>query len=1031
MICQSSLGALSTAPVDDWNAEWIGVIGGSKPNTWICYRKKFDIAKDPENAVARISCDSKYWLWVNNELVVFEGQLKRGPTPKDTYFDSVDLTPHLQEGENLVAILVWHFGCHGFSHNSSGKAALLFDAKIDDYLLSSDNSWKVRIHPGFGTTDPPKDNVRQPEANIRFDARHDLKDWQLFSYDDSDWGPPTSFGSPPIEPWNRLYERPIPQWKNSGYVDYKKIVPIPAGQMIEYVCELPYNCHVTPYLKVDAAAGNVIGIQTDIYDIYGKLRLVESHRHEYVTRDGVQEFELPCWINGHEVHYVVPDGVDVLSLKYRETGYDTEFLGYFECDDRELNQLWQESLRTLYVTMRDTYMDCPDRERAQWWGDAVNEIGEAFYALDPEKAPLLAKKGIYELARWSREDGTLYSPVPAGLPTPGIESPLDGSWDKELPQQMLASIGWYGFWTYYWYSGDASTIEAVYPAVKRYLDSWKLGEDGLVVHRPGGWDWTDWGSNIDVPVVENAWFYLALKGAVEMATLTGNEADIPGYREKMQSVEDHYRPTFWQGNQYRSSGHIGETDDRANAMAVVAGLAHTVDYPAICRILSEQHNASPYMEKYVLESLLLMGQPELALRRMKTRYAVMLRDSYTTLWEMFETIQLEGFGSLGKGTYNHAWSGGPLTILSQYVAGIAPTKPAFESYRVFPQLGGLKQVETVVPTQYGEISLTIDRGGSSPFSLVLDSPEGTEAIVGLPKNDVPNDATILVEDTIVLRDGQAFDADLPIKYVEADDRYYCFQVPAGDWEFVVQVGDKETVNALTDEQRAAGFDLLFNGEDLNDWHHEGNWIVENGAIHRSKDGGFLTYAATPIPDDFELQFQWKVAKGSNSGVYYRPSQYEYQILDNQLHKDGKNPRTSAAALYFCMAPSHDATRPVGDWNEGRIVCQGTVIQHWLNGKKVVGFDYADPKWSQHVERLRQLGGDLSLRGGRLNLQDHGDPVWYRGIKLRKLGEGDKLERSPVVPAEVSEEARESERRTLEHVRRMREKQAKDSAEETE
>ena len=92
------------------------------------------------------------------------------------------------------------------------------------------------------------------------------------------------------------------------------------------------------------------------------------------------------------------------------------------------------------VTPNDTYYDCPDRERAQWWGDAVNEIGEAFYALDPRSNDL-AKKGILELMNWQREDGTIFSPVPAG------------NWNKELPMQMLNSVGYYGIWNYYQYTG--------------------------------------------------------------------------------------------------------------------------------------------------------------------------------------------------------------------------------------------------------------------------------------------------------------------------------------------------------------------------------------------------------------------------------------------------------------------------------------------------------------------------------------------------------------------------------------------------
>ena len=212
-----------------------------------------------------------------------------------------------------------------------------------------------------------------------------------------------------------------------------------------------------------------------------------------------------------------------------------------------------------------------------------------------------------------------------------------------------------------------------------------------------------------------------------------------------------------------------------------------------------------------------------------------------------------------------------------------------------------------------------------------------------------------------------------------------------------------------------GFELLFNGEDLTGWKNNGNWIVEDGAITRQGKGGGLVYEVSKVPDDFELRFEWKVAKGSNSGIYYRPTQYEYQILDNAVHQDGKNPRTSAASLYFCMQPSSDQTKPVGQWNTGRVVCKGTVVQHWLNGTKVVGFDYADPKYKFNVEMLDQRGGDLEARGANLNLQDHGDPVWYRNIRMRELSGETPIDGSAVTPQPLSDEIIEAERVKLEGI----------------
>lgn len=210
----------------------------------------------------------------------------------------------------------------------------------------------------------------------------------------------------------------------------------------------------------------------------------------------------------------------------------------------------------------------------------------------------------------------------------------------------------------------------------------------------------------------------------------------------------------------------------------------------------------------------------------------------------------------------------------------------------------------------------------------------------------------------------------------------------------------------------ASFQTLFDGNSLDGWKHGGNWVVEDGVITRTGKGGSLVYAAAKIPDDFELRFEWKVAEGSNSGVYYRPGQYEYQILDNAKHRDGTNPRTSAASLYFCMQPSEDKTRPIGQWNEGRVVCKGTVVQHWLNGTKVIDFDYADPKWAFNFKMLKQRGGDLNARGANLSLQDHGDPVWYRNIRIRSISAGEDIGHSDVTPEPIAPEVLKAEAEKL-------------------
>lgn len=710
-----SLVSIAELEASSWTAEWITADPVQSPrntNLWLAFRQTYMLEAVPAEAIAQIAVDSKYWLWVNGQMVTREGGLKRGPTPEGTYFDSVDLTPWLQPGENLIAISLWFWGKDGFSHKNSGQAGLLFEAKIGQDSWHSDSSWKAIFNPAFGETGEPLPNYRLPECNIHYDAQLSPGEWQKPGFDDSGWSSAITVGSVRNSPWGDLIPRPIPQWKDSGLQTYpdSPVFPIESdGTTLSL--SLPYNAQITPWLDIEAPAGKTIYIRTDNY----RGGSVPNVRTEYVTTEGRQTFESPGWMNGHTVEYTFPPGVTVHSLMYRESGYNADFVGSFECDDPALNQLWQEAARTLYITMRDNYMDCPDRERAQWWGDAVIELGEAFYALD-RRSDALARKGFLELFNWQKEDGALFSPVPAG------------NWKAELPTQMLATIGWYGIWTYYLHSGDIETTRRAYPHIKRYLELWGLNEGGLVESRKGDWTWGDWGKNKDLPLLFNCWYLLALRAQKEMATLCEQTHDLDLIESRIRSIEKHFNARFWQGEVYRSPDYEELTDDRGHGLAVLAGLATAEQYPAIRQVLAQSRHASPYMEKYILEALLRMGYVDDALARMKSRYSRMLEDSLSTLYEGWG-IGAEGYGG---GTYNHAWSGGPLTLLSQYIAGVEPLTPGYDRFKVQPRLGPLKHVSARIPSAKGLIDLKISVSGKN-YRMRLSVPDNSIAEVHLPE----------------------------------------------------------------------------------------------------------------------------------------------------------------------------------------------------------------------------------------------------------------------------------------------------------
>lgn len=209
-------------------------------------------------------------------------------------------------------------------------------------------------------------------------------------------------------------------------------------------------------------------------------------------------------------------------------------------------------------------------------------------------------------------------------------------------------------------------------------------------------------------------------------------------------------------------------------------------------------------------------------------------------------------------------------------------------------------------------------------------------------------------------------------------------------------------NWLTDDERAQGFELLFDGRDTDGWRGhraEGfpasGWTVADGALVHAAGGGGGDLVTTRTFGDFELRFQWAVAPRANSGVIYRVADLdadtwasgpEYQVLDDVGVVVAPDSDQSAGALYGLAAPSnHKVLRPAGVWNDGRIVVRGWHIEHWLNGVGVVDVDLDTPELRARIAASKF--GSLpfaTAREGRIALQDHGDEVRYRSLRIRTL-----------------------------------------------
>jgi hypothetical protein len=171
------------------------------------------------------------------------------------------------------------------------------------------------------------------------------------------------------------------------------------------------------------------------------------------------------------------------------------------------------------------------------------------------------------------------------------------------------------------------------------------------------------------------------------------------------------------------------------------------------------------------------------------------------------------------------------------------------------------------------------------------------------------------------------------------------------------------------------------------------WRAANGELTHTKDGGDIV--TVDQFGDFELELEWKVAEGGNSGIFYRGTEAaeriyetapEYQVLDDARHVDGRNPLTSAAAAYGLYAAPRGVVKPAGEWNATRIVARGPSVEHWLNGQKVVAYELGSADWEAKVKasKFAEWPGYGRAMRGHIGLQDHGDVVSYRNIRIREL-----------------------------------------------
>ncbi|MBI4878810.1 MAG: DUF1080 domain-containing protein [Planctomycetes bacterium] len=213
---------------------------------------------------------------------------------------------------------------------------------------------------------------------------------------------------------------------------------------------------------------------------------------------------------------------------------------------------------------------------------------------------------------------------------------------------------------------------------------------------------------------------------------------------------------------------------------------------------------------------------------------------------------------------------------------------------------------------------------------------------------------------------------------------------------------QEEAQALTPAEKAAGWTLLFDGESPECWRGygrdafpEAGWAVEDGCLRVVAGGGGGDIVTIDRFAEFDFCFEWKVAEGANSGVMFHVAETEeapwqtgpeYQIFDDAGAGVEPNDPHSCGALYALYAPENKTLKPAGEWNSGRIVVRAGRLSHFVNGVKVLEAELGGDDWNERVanSKFSEYAGFGRQGSGHLCLQDHGNDIWFRNLKVRDL-----------------------------------------------
>lgn len=734
---------------DPWEASWITHPDiAPKAYNVLHVRKSFDLAEKPREFVVHVTADNRFRLFVNGRHVT------EGPARGDLLhwrFETLDIAPYLQDGQNTIAAVVWNFGEHKALSQISNKTAFLMQGNSEaEKAVNTDDSWKITQNKAyepipFGPVAFHGYYVVGPGEII--DGSQYLWGWQEQDFDDAKWDTPVALGPGAPRGHNShqnwlLVQDQLPAMENipqrfksirqatginvpEAFIQGKAPVKIPANSKVSILLDNGLNTTAFPELKVSGGKGAAIQLT------YGEALFDENYqkgnRNEVEGRKIFGNYDRFMPDGGANRHFStlayrtfrylqvdIETGDEPIVLEdfsHRFTAYPFEENASFASSDPMLGQIWDVGWRTARLCAYDTYMDTPYYEQLQYVADTRIQALISLYVSGDDR---LMRNAI-ELLHNSR--------VPEGI--------TQSRYPTELHQFIPNfSLFWVSMLHDYWrYRSDDAFLKQYLPSIRNVL-SWfetRVTEKEMLGLLPY-WDFTDHsykskeiaaaGKGEEGLTPNSLQFAYTLRQAADLFDYFGENGDAERYRQLADKlVKATYEHTYDPERQLFADTPAKKSySQHANIFAVLTNALPKDQQPALLEKvvkLPELVQQTIYFQFYLGQAFKEAGVADRYLENLGP-WRTAIKMGFTTFPEGPEPTRSDC----------HAWSASPNYEFLATVCGIEPASPGFKTVRINPALGNLKEVEGAMPHPAGEIGVKFTKNGKNGLVGEISLPEG-------------------------------------------------------------------------------------------------------------------------------------------------------------------------------------------------------------------------------------------------------------------------------------------------------------------